>query len=148
MKEIKWEQCSEQEKELINSAIEARSHANAPYSKFNVGASVTGKSGKIYKGCNIESADYTLTTHAEMHAVNCAVYANDLPITSVGVVLSCGEGYPSPCGLCRQKIREFAIKDAVILNVNLNNDNSIKVIYKTTLIEMLPYSFGRENLDM
>jgi cytidine deaminase len=148
MKTINYSDCSEQEQKLIEAAKEARSHACALYSKFDVGAAVLTAKGNIYKGCNIESADYTLTTHAEMHAVNCAVYAGDLPVKAVAVVLKCGEGYPTPCGLCRQKLREFSDKNAVILNVNLNDDGSIKVIYKTTLIDLLPYSFGRENLDM
>ncbi len=147
MKVLKLSQCSAKEKKLINLAIEAREHACAPYSNFKVGAAALSKKGKIFQGCNIESADYTLTTHAEMQAVNCMVYAGEAPLVAIAVVLKCDQGYPTPCGLCRQKLREFSTPDAVVLSVNLDEKNKVKEIYKMTLAELLPYSFGKENLN-
>ncbi|HPG29998.1 MAG TPA: cytidine deaminase [bacterium] len=147
MKELKFSQCSAKEKKLINEAIKAREHACAPYSNFKVGAAALSKKGKIFHGCNIESADYTLTTHAEMHAVNCMVFAGEVPLSMIAVALKCDQGYPTPCGLCRQKLREFSIPNAIVLSVNIDENKKVKKVYKTTLIEMLPYSFGRENLD-
>jgi len=147
MKLIKFKDCSVKERKLIKAAIEARDHAYAPYSNFKVGAAGLSSNGNIFYGCNIESADYTLTTHAEMQAVNCMVYSGEIPLTAIAVVLKCDQGYPTPCGLCRQKLREFSLPNAVVLSVNIDDKKNVKAIYKSTVIDILPYSFGRENLN-
>jgi len=147
MKSLKFKDCDALERKMIKAAISARKRAYAPYSNFFVGAAALSKSGKIYLGCNIEGADYTLTTHAEMHAVNCMVFADDTPLKKIAIVLSTEHGYPSPCGLCRQRIREFSNPSAEIISVNLDKNDKIKEIYKTTLAELLPYSFSKKNLE-
>ncbi len=147
MKKLTFKECSAKEKKLINAAIEARKHACAPYSNFLVGAAAYSKKGNIFYGCNIESADYTLTTHAEMHAVNTMVYAGEVPLTMIAVVLKSDTGYPTPCGLCRQKLREFSDPNAIVICVNLDSKEKVKDVYKGVLIDLLPYSFGRENLN-
>lgn len=127
-------------KKLINTAIEAREKAYVPYSGFKVGAALLSKSGKIYTGCNIESASYTPTICAERTAISKAVSEGDKEIEAIAVVGS-PEEYTYPCGVCRQVIREFG-KDATIIIAK--NEEEYKV-YK--LIDLLPYSFGPEDLN-
>jgi len=127
-------------KKLINTAMEAREKAYVPYSGFKVGAALLSKSGKIYTGCNIESASYTPTICAERTAISKAVSEGDMAIEAIAVVGN-PEEYTYPCGVCRQVIREFS-KDATIIVAK--NEEEYK-IYK--LDDLLPYSFGPEDLN-
>lgn len=129
--------------ELLMKAIEARSFAYAPYSNHRVGAALVGKSGKIYLGCNVESAAYSPTNCAERTAVFKAVSEGEREFTSIAIVGGMGDNLSeicAPCGVCRQVLREFS-------------DGSLRVVMGTpekitvsTLKELLPYSFGKENL--
>lgn len=129
--------------ELLMKAIEARGFAYAPYSNHKVGAALVGKSGKIYLGCNVESAAYSPTNCAERTAVFKAVSEGEREFTAIAIVGGIGDKLSelcAPCGVCRQVLREFS-------------DGSLKVIMGTpekitvsTLAELLPYSFGKENL--
>lgn len=124
--------------DLIEQAIKAREKAYTPYSKFKVGAAVLTKSGKVFTGCNIESASYTPTICAERTALSKAVSEGEREFQSIAIVGS--SDYTFPCGVCRQMIREFG-KDIEIIVANNVND------YKTfTLEELLPNSFGPEDL--
>lgn len=124
--------------ELINAALKAKEMAYVPYSKFRVGAAVLTDDDKIYTGCNIESASYTPTNCAERTAIFKAVsegYKNFKAIAITG-----DSEYTFPCGVCRQVMREFS-KDLTIYIVKNQNEHK-----EFTLEELLPYSFGPEDL--
>lgn len=125
-------------KGLIKKALEAKEKAYVPYSNFSVGAAVLTESNEVYTGCNIEIASYSPTLCAERTAIFKAVSEGELKVKAIAVV---GDTkYTYPCGVCRQVIREFG-KDALIIVANSEDD------YKEyTLDELLPYSFGPEDL--
>lgn len=124
--------------ELINAALKAKEMAYVPYSKFRVGAAVLTDDDKIYTGCNIESASYTPTNCAERTAIFKAVSEGDKNFKAIAIT---GDSeYTFPCGVCRQVMREFS-KDLTIYIVK--NQNEYK---EFTLEELLPYSFGPEDL--
>lgn len=126
-------------KDLIKEAIQVRSRAYAPYSNFKVGAALLTDKGNIYTGCNVESASYTPTICAERTAISKAVSEGEIKIRKIAIVGS--SDYTFPCGVCRQVIREFG-KDIEIIVANDVDD------YKVfTLEELLPYSFGPDDLD-
>jgi cytidine deaminase len=127
-------------KELIAKAIEAREKAYVPYSNFLVGAAVKTKEGKIFTGCNIESASFTPTICAERTALSKAISEGHKEIEAIAVVGSFEE-YTFPCGVCRQFIVEFG-KDIKII-VAKNTDE-----YKIYQIsDLLPHSFGPEDIN-
>lgn len=128
-----------EKKELIRKALEAQRLAYVPYSNFHVGAAIITEDDSIYTGCNIEIASYSPTLCAERTAIFKAVSEGHKKIKMVAVV---GDANPTfPCGVCRQVIREFG-KDATIIIANSVDD------YKEyTLDELLPHSFGPEDLD-
>ena len=91
--------------ELMRLAVEAREMAYAPYSKFRVGAALLGKSGKVYKGCNVENAAYTPTNCAERTAVFKAVSEGEREFVAIAIVGGMSEtiaDFCAPCGVCRQ----------------------------------------------
>ena len=108
-------------KTLVEKAIEARSTAYVPYSKFQVGAAIITSNDQVYLGCNIENASYGLTNCAERTAIFKAVSEGDNEIKAIAVVADT-EGPVSPCGACRQVIAEFATDDTKIYLANLNGD--------------------------
>jgi cytidine deaminase len=126
-------------KELIKRALEAQTLAYVPYSNFHVGAAVLTEDDTIYSGCNIEISSYSPTICAERTAIFKAISEGHTNIKAIAIV---GDSNPTfPCGVCRQVIREFG-KDAKIIIAN-SADN-----YKMyTLDELLPHSFGPEDLD-
>src|SRR5512143_2614455 len=91
--------------ELIDLARKARKQAYAPYSHYKVGAALLGKSGKVYAGCNVENASYSLTCCAERTAIFKAVSEGETEFEAIAVVTKNGG---SPCGACRQVLSEFA----------------------------------------
>jgi cytidine deaminase len=103
---------------LINAALEARQHSIAPFSGFLVGAAVKTDEGKVYKGCNIESASYGLTVCAERVAIWKALSEGESNFTELAVVADT-ETLTPPCGTCRQIIWEFA-RGATIVFANLD----------------------------
>ncbi len=128
-------------RDLINAAMEARVRAHAPYSKFYVGAAMRDEKGRIHSGCNIENAAYPQGWCAEPSAISHLIMAVGKSIREV-VVIGNGYGLCTPCGGCRQKIREFAAGDVKIHCCTEDGD----LIQSFTLDEMLPASFGPENL--
>lgn len=131
------------DKELLLKAIEARELAYAPYSDHKVGAALIGKSGKLYLGCNVENAAYTPTNCAERTAIFKAVSEGEREFTAIAVVGGVGDKLSdvcAPCGVCRQVMAEFCDGDMKII---LGTPEKIVV---TTLAELLPYSFGKNNL--
>ena len=128
-------------RDLIEAAKAARLKAHAPYSKFLVGAAVRDEHGRVFGGCNIENAAYPQGWCAEPSAITGMIMAGGRKITEVAVI-GAGAGLVTPCGGCRQKIREFA-DGGVKIHV-CGEDGGIKQTF--TLDELLPFSFGPEHL--
>lgn len=126
-------------KRLIQEGIKARKNTYSPYSKFPVGAAVLAGSGKYYGGCNVENASYGLTCCAERTAIFRAVASGEKKIRAISVVYD-KKAYGSPCGACRQVIREFG-KEMPIIQATLTG--KYKII---SLNDLLPDSFGPEAL--
>lgn len=125
---------------LIAKAIEARTKAYTPYSKFKVGAVVIDEAGNETSGCNVENASYGLSMCAERTAIFKAVSEGSEAIETV-VVVGDTEGPISPCGACRQVIAEFASDDFTLILANLNGDTKVM-----TKEEMLPFGFSPNDL--
>jgi len=101
-------------KKLEQAAAKVMKHAHAPYSNFHVGAAILLASGKIFSGCNVENASYSMTNCAERTAIFSAVAALGPKIEIRAVAVTNDQGAPcSPCGACRQVIYEFG-PDATI----------------------------------
>ena len=103
---------------LIEVAKQARQQAVAPFSNFQVGAAVRTEDGKVFTGCNIESASYGLTVCAERVAIWKALSEGERNFTELAVVADT-ETLTPPCGTCRQIIWEFA-RGAKIIFANLD----------------------------
>ena len=125
---------------LLAAARSARGHAHAPYSRFAVGAALLDEQGRIHAGCNVENAAYPPGLCAEAVALGHLVLAGGQRIAAVVVV---GEGAQpvTPCGGCRQKLREFAADDVPVLAADMAG-----VRGRYTLGELLPASFGPDHL--
>ncbi len=119
---------------LIKDATNARLHSVAPFSGFLVGAAVRTAAGKVYIGCNVESASYGLTVCAERVAIWKALSEGEREFSELAVVADTAMLTP-PCGTCRQIIWEFC-KNATLVLANLKGDS------ETVLIrELLPRAF-------
>ena len=125
--------------ELIESAREARERAFAPYSNFRVGAAVRTRSGKIFTGCNIESASYGLTICAERVAIWKAVSEGEKEFECIAVVADTQELTP-PCGACRQILWEFC-GDVPVTFANLKGD-----VETLQMKDLLPRAFDTKFL--
>ncbi|MEE9525562.1 MAG: cytidine deaminase [Candidatus Woesearchaeota archaeon] len=128
------------QKELVHAAKEAREKAVAPLSNYKVGAALLTTTGKIYTGANYESATYTLTAHAEMTAINKAIFDKKRKFKAIAVYV--GEGPGIPCGLCRQKIFEA---DDTMQVIGANSHKEARV---TTIIDLLPLGFSLKDLGI
>jgi len=117
--------------ELVQSAQNAALYAYNPYSNFAVGCALLSKSGKIYRGCNIENASYSVTICAERVAASQAILQRDLDWDSIVVV---SPQRVTPCGVCRQFLHEFAPQ----LRVWCGYLNFSELIGPVLLHEMLP----------
>lgn len=91
---------------LIDEAINIRNKAYVPYSKFQVGAALLTKSGKIYTGCNIENAAYPVSCCAERVAIFKAISEGETEFVEMAVAADTERPVP-PCGSCRQVMSEF-----------------------------------------
>ncbi|KDE04509.1 cytidine deaminase [Microbotryum lychnidis-dioicae p1A1 Lamole] len=153
----------EQRSHIITKALQARDGSYSPYSLFRVGACLLGqKDGQYTTGANVENASYGVTICAERTAIVKAV--TESPTRRfVGLAIASDlNGVCSPCGLCRQTLREFCPLDMPILLVPANYSEQTKtvtareakehgdkgVLVVTTLDELLPLSFGPEDLAL
>lgn len=130
---------------LIEDALKARELSYCPYSGFSVGAALLCEDGTEFIGCNIENAAFGPTICAERTAIFKAVSSGKRQFQAIAIAGGKkGErpvNYAYPCGVCRQVMREFCKEDFIIYVVK-----SPAEYQKTTLKELLPSSFGPENL--
>ncbi len=131
--------------ELIAKAKEAREFAYTPYSKFKVGAALLTNMDEIYTGCNIENAAYSPGNCAERTAVFKAVSEGKTCFKAIAIIAGKDEitDYTSPCGMCRQVLREF-VNPKEFYVIMAKSEDDYKIL---SLEELLPMSFGPENLD-
>ena len=125
---------------LFLEAKKVREKAHVPYSQFKVGAAFLTEKDSVIAGCNVENAAYPQSQCAEASAIGNLVSSGYIKIKEV-VVIGSGDLLCSPCGGCRQRLREFASLDTLIHMCNM--DGHLKT---STLAELLPDSFGPENL--
>ncbi len=133
-----------QQQALLAAARSAQLKAYAPYSKYQVGAAVLDDQGRIHAGCNVENAAHPEGLCAEAAALAAMVLAGSAHAKAVLVVGSGGEGgsaWITPCGGCRQKLREFGAPDLLILSAN-----ETALGPRHTLAQLLPESFGPDHL--
>jgi cytidine deaminase len=123
---------------LVDRAIAARQRAYAPYSRYLVGAALLGRGGAIYDGCNVENAAYSGSICAERTAVVRAVAEGEREFDAIAVATENGG---SPCGVCRQFLREFDHGHLRILIATPDGHYR-----EHTLADLLPDSFGPEDL--
>jgi cytidine deaminase len=127
---------------LVDAARSARERAHAPYSRFRVGAAVLDEQGRIHAGANIENAAYPQGLCAEAAALAHLVMAGGKRVVAAAVVGDAPLGV-TPCGGCRQKLREFAGDDATVIVAGLQREHA-----RYTLGQLLPASFGPGHLGM
>ena len=126
--------------EMIALARAAMDRAYAPYSRFAVGAVLRGSNGKLYAGCNVENAAYPLAVCAETAAIAAMVADGERRIVEA-LVIGTSETLMTPCGGCRQRLREFATDG---LPIHLCGPAGLR--RTVTLGELLPVPFGPDNL--
>ena len=125
---------------MLDLARRAMDQAYAPYSKFPVGAVVRGANGRLYAGCNVENAAYPQGCCAEASAISAMIVDGEREIVEVAVI-GRGEALVTPCGGCRQRLREFARGDTPI---HVCGPEGVR--QTMTLEALLPLAFGPENL--
>jgi cytidine deaminase len=125
---------------LIQTALEARQWAYAPYSNYLVGAALLTASGKVYDGVNIENAAYPTTMCAERVAVFKAISEGERSLTAIAVATANGG---SPCGSCRQVLAEFGLETIVLLV-----DAQGRLLQESSVGDLLPGAFRPEHLNL
>ena len=123
---------------LVAAARAAMANAHAPYSRFHVGAAIETADGRVFAGCNVESASYGLTICAERMALGAAVAAGARALRRV-VVTTEVDPPAAPCGACRQLLAEFGLETEVVA-VGPEGER------RWTLRDLLPDAFTRESL--
>lgn len=129
------------DKTLFEKALAAFKRSYSPYSEFPVGCCLKTTTGKYYTGCNIENASYALTLCAEATAISHMINEGRQKIAEIFVIGN-GEALCTPCGACRQRIREFANDDTLI---HIGDTQGLRATF--TLGALLPHSFGPHNLE-
>lgn len=128
--------------ELIRESVAVREMAYAPYSKYKVGAALRCEDGSIATGCNVENAAYSVAICAERVAIGKAISEGKRKFTAIAVAAEkiYGSKNASPCGMCRQMMTEFGDMPVLLTSPDMAK------IQATTLLELLPFSFGFENV--
>lgn len=127
------------ERALAERAYEMLDRAYCPYSRFPVGAALLAEDGRVFTGCNVESAAYGSTICAERVALCKAVSEGARRFTALAVV-GTSEEPCYPCGACRQMLREFSAELKIIVG------NGKGELWETDLATLLPHSFGSSHL--
>ena len=130
----------DREAELLAAARAVRLHAHAPYSHFLVGAALLDEAGRIHVGCNVENAAHPEGMCAEAGALARLVAEGGRRVMAA-VVVGDGASPVTPCGGCRQKLREFASDDLPVIAAD---GQSVRA--RHTLGALLPASFGPGHL--
>ena len=125
---------------LFEAALAAQKAAYAPYSGYAVGAALRTASGRVFAGCNVENASFPVGICAEAGAIS-AMIANGEHSIAEMMILGDGEALVTPCGACRQRIREFAAPETPI---HIAGRNGVRASF--TQSALLPHSFGPDNL--
>jgi len=125
---------------LLAASLQARTRSHSPYSNYAVGAAVLDEQGRIHLGANMENAAYPQGWCAENSALAAMVMAGGKQAVAV-LVTGPGPDVITPCGGCRQKLREFSAPDLIII---AGDPSGIK--QQWTLEQLLPHSFGPEHL--
>ncbi len=132
---------------LVQKAREAIEHSYSPFSNFKVGAAIQLKNGQIIAGTNVENSSYGLTNCAERSALFAAY---SLGYRQEDIVAMCiatkEEKMISPCGACRQVMADLLLPQTPVYIV-YGKDKALQ-IFQTTIQELLPYSFGKEDLHV
>lgn len=129
--------------ELYQAAVQAQKQAYCPYSHYRVGAAIRTVDGMVFTGCNVENAAYPLGSCAEVGAIAAMVVAGGSEIDEL-VIVTGGATPGTPCGGCRQRIREFARSDTLVHSATTQSGLSTAIAM--TVGELLPESFGPEHL--
>ncbi|XP_070814022.1 cytidine deaminase b [Chaetodon trifascialis] len=129
-------------KRLIHQSQEAKTKAYCPYSKFRVGAALLTLDNCVFTGCNVENACYNLGLCAERNAISKAVSEGYTNFRAIAIASDLDDQFISPCGGCRQFMREFGLN----WDVYLSKPNGSYL--RMTVDELLPASFGPEDLSM
>lgn len=129
--------------DLIAAALEARHRAYAPYSKFKVGAALRDETDRIHQGCNVENAAFPQGLCAEAAALAAMTLAGGRRCIEIAIVAE-GDLLLTPCGGCRQKLREFGGDDMRILSCDVSGE--VKRVF--LLEELLPFAFGPQTLGV
>ncbi|KAM6999079.1 cytidine deaminase [Melospiza melodia melodia] len=125
---------------LLRRSREAKSCAYCPYSRFPVGAALLTAGGEIFSGCNVENACYSLGMCAERGAIQKAISEGHTSFKAMAIASDMGDDFITPCGACRQVMREFGTD----WDVYLTKGDGTYIVKK--LEELLPTSFGPEDL--
>jgi cytidine deaminase len=125
---------------LVAAARDARAHAHAPYSRYAVGAALLDEHGRVHVGCNVENAAFPQSLCAEAVALGALVTAGGRRVVAAVVVGDTSHAI-TPCGGCRQKLREFADDDTPVWSADAQGWRA-----RHTLGELLPASFGPSHL--
>ena len=128
-----------EQRELFDAALAAMANAHAPYSNYPVGAAVRAESGRVYAGCNVENAALPQSLCAEAVALGILVAAGGRQVRAAVVVGEAPQPV-TPCGGCRQKLREFAGDDTPVWSADGQRWRA-----RHTLGELLPASFGPDH---
>ena len=126
--------------DLFAAAEAVRARAYAPYSRFHVGVEILADDDKVYAGCNSENAAYPIGNCAEASAIAAMVAGGGKRIKRI-YVTGPGSAPVTPCGGCRQRIREFADPDVVVISHGIDGQP-----LHQTVAQLLPHSFGPEYL--
>lgn len=130
---------TDDDRALLEAALEAQTKAHCPFSRYPVGAAIRTRGGRLYSGCNVESASFSLTCCAERVAVFKAVSEGHKEIDACAIVTV--EGTPAPpCGACRQVLYEFGPSMRIVLG---NPSGEVRVL---SLSDLLPEGFTPDQL--
>ncbi|WP_197046884.1 cytidine deaminase [Paucibacter sp. KBW04] len=131
---------AELQQRLLEASLAARAHSHSPYSRYAVGAAILDEQGRIHVGANIENAAYPQGWCAEATALGAMMMAGGREARAV-LVSGPGPDIITPCGGCRQKLREFAQPELLVIAADPGG-----IRQHWTLAELLPFSFGPGHL--
>lgn len=124
----------EQQKSLIDAAIQIRQRAYCPYSSFAVGAAILASDDSIFSGCNVENASYGASICAERAAAVSAIAAGRQHWSALAIAAL---PLATPCGICRQFLSEFGPQLQILLI-----DAQTRAVERTVLLQdLLPMAF-------